>query len=127
MNERIDFIENTIIDNDGHYDNIYKLNKIHIAFHCDQQAKFRIYVEQVTLFAKNGRELTFYGSNGKNWERMLTNDSNLNLCFKTDGYELMDGAKFVIVVRDTMMDKAERYTYELQDEKWCLIKSEIKK
>ncbi len=127
MNERIDFIENTIIDNDGHYDNIYKLNKIHIAFHCDQQAKFRICVEQVTLLTESGSELSYYGSHIKNWERIETNATNLNLCFVTDGYELIDGAKFIIVVRDTMMDKAERYTYELQDEKWCLIKSEIKK
>ena len=98
-------------------------NKIHVSITVETKAPFRIRIGNAVLKDKNGNDLS--PRNGKNtsikYPVLLTNSSEINYYFESDGYELLDGASFIIDVSDQDYDEIERYTFSLRNGLWSLI------
>ncbi len=109
----------TYIRKDKHIPDLNEtLNWIRVTFDVDPTQPFREFVEMVCLKNERGDKLDYNDGSKNEPLRGPINTPILNLCFDMDDCLLLDGATFIIVMKDRFTGEFEKHSFVLSNDKW---------
>lgn len=94
------------------------LNRIRVTFDVNPKQPFREFVEMVCLKNERGDNLAYNDGSKNETLHGPINTPTLNLCFDMDDCLLLDGATFIIVMKDRFTGKFEKHSFVLSNDKW---------